>query len=97
MLRGTQDGIPNTHYTADGAIIFKHACTLAVKGVVSKQLGSPYKSGRVDHWLKIKNPAAGRQYDARRKRIGVPSGKGDRAPRFINRVISEEYTHGQSS
>ena len=26
--------------------------------VVSKRLGSPYRSGRVDHWLKIKNPAA---------------------------------------
>jgi hypothetical protein len=25
---------------------------------VSKRLGSPYRSGRVDHWLKIKNPAA---------------------------------------
>jgi hypothetical protein len=25
---------------------------------VSKRLGSPYRSGRVDHWLKIKNPVA---------------------------------------
>jgi ATP-dependent DNA ligase len=25
---------------------------------VSKRLSSPYHSGRVDHWLKIKNPAA---------------------------------------
>jgi ATP-dependent DNA ligase len=25
---------------------------------VSKRLGSRYRSGRVDHWLKIKNPAA---------------------------------------
>jgi len=24
----------------------------------SKRLGSPYKSGRVDHWLKVKNPVA---------------------------------------
>jgi hypothetical protein len=25
---------------------------------LSKQLGSLYRSGRVNHWLKIKNPAA---------------------------------------
>jgi hypothetical protein len=46
----------NRHYTADGAIIFKHACALGCEGIVSKRLGSPY--GRVDHWLKLKNPTA---------------------------------------
>jgi len=25
---------------------------------VSKRLGSPYRSGRFDNWIKIKNPAA---------------------------------------
>ena len=25
---------------------------------MSKRLGMPYRSGRVDHWLNIKNPAA---------------------------------------
>ena len=40
------------------AIIFRHACALGCEGIVSKQLGSHYRSGRVDHWLKIKNPAA---------------------------------------
>jgi ATP-dependent DNA ligase len=39
-------------------VIYKHACALGCAGIVSKRLGSPYKSGRVDHWLKIKNPAA---------------------------------------
>jgi bifunctional non-homologous end joining protein LigD len=53
------DGIVlNAHYYGDGAIIFKHACKLGCEGIVSKQLGSPYRSGRSDHWLKIKNPAA---------------------------------------
>jgi ATP-dependent DNA ligase len=28
------------------------------EGIVSKWLGYPYRSGRVNHWLKIKNPAA---------------------------------------
>jgi hypothetical protein len=40
------------------AIIFKQACALGCEGIVSKRLGSRYRSGRVDHWLKIKNPAA---------------------------------------
>jgi ATP-dependent DNA ligase len=26
--------------------------------IVSKRLGSPYRSGRADCWLKVKNPAA---------------------------------------
>jgi hypothetical protein len=25
---------------------------------LAKRLGTPYRSGRVEHWLKIKNPAA---------------------------------------
>jgi hypothetical protein len=28
------------------------------EGIVSKRLGSPYRSGRVAHWVKIKNPKA---------------------------------------
>jgi ATP-dependent DNA ligase len=42
----------------ESVAIFKHACGLGCEGIVSKRLGSPYRSGRVDHWLKIKNPAA---------------------------------------
>jgi bifunctional non-homologous end joining protein LigD len=48
----------NVHYDCDGETVFKHACALGCEGIVSKRLGSPYRSGRVDHWLKIKNPAA---------------------------------------
>jgi ATP-dependent DNA ligase len=48
----------NQHYVAEGAIIFKHACALGCEGIVSKRRGSLYRSGRVDHWLKVKNPAA---------------------------------------
>ena len=59
IIRGTTDGIAfNKHFAGDGAIIFKHACALGCEGIVSKRLGSAYRSGRVDHWLKIKNPAA---------------------------------------
>jgi bifunctional non-homologous end joining protein LigD len=35
----------NEHYTGDGAIIFKHACKLGSEGIVSKRLGSSYRSG----------------------------------------------------
>jgi bifunctional non-homologous end joining protein LigD len=39
-------------------IVFQHACALGCEGIVSKRLASPYRSGRTDHWLKIKNPEA---------------------------------------
>jgi hypothetical protein len=59
LLRGTDDGIAfNKHFEGDGAIVFRHACALGCEGILSKRLGSAYRSGRVDHWLKIKNPAA---------------------------------------
>src|SRR4029077_18815303 len=59
LLAAAGDGIAfNKHFKGDGAAIFKHACALGCEGIVSKRLGSHYRSGRVDHWLKIKNPAA---------------------------------------
>jgi bifunctional non-homologous end joining protein LigD len=48
----------NEHYTGEGAIIFKHAYALGCDGIVSKRLGSPYRSGQADCWVKVKNPAA---------------------------------------
>jgi bifunctional non-homologous end joining protein LigD len=35
-----------------------HACKLGLEGIVSKRLGSPYRSGRSRHWIKSKSPAA---------------------------------------
>jgi len=59
LLRRPSDGIAlNEHYTGDGAIIYKHACALGCEGIVSKRLGSPYRPGRADCWIKVKNPAA---------------------------------------
>jgi bifunctional non-homologous end joining protein LigD len=58
LLDGARDGIAfNKHFAGDGGVIFKHACALGCEGIVSKRLGSYYRSGRVDQWLKIKNPA----------------------------------------
>jgi bifunctional non-homologous end joining protein LigD len=59
VLQRERDGIIfNVHYDCDGATIFKHACALGCEGIVSKRLGSPYRSGRSAHWMKVKNPKA---------------------------------------
>ncbi len=59
LLRRQQRGIAfNRHFDGEGAIIYKHACALGCEGIVSKRLGSPYRSGRQDCWIKVKNPAA---------------------------------------
>jgi bifunctional non-homologous end joining protein LigD len=42
----------------DGEVVFRHACKLGLEGIVSKRLGSRYRSGRSPDWLKMKNPAA---------------------------------------
>jgi len=38
--------------------VFREACKLGCEGIVSKRLGSPYRSGRSPHWVKVKNPIA---------------------------------------
>lgn len=59
LLRGASSSIVfNEHYEGDGAIIFQHACALGCEGIVSKRLGSPYRPGRADCWVKTKNLAA---------------------------------------
>ena len=56
LLRRSRDGIAyNRHYTEDGATIYKVACSLGCEGIVSKRLGSPYRAGRADCWIKVKN------------------------------------------
>ena len=48
----------NEHIAEAGDIVFRHACKLGYEGIVSKRLGSTYRSGRSKDWLKFKNPAA---------------------------------------
>ena len=58
LLRQTCDGIPlNQHFIGDSAVVLKHACSLRCEGIVSQRIGSPYRSGRADCWLKVKNSA----------------------------------------
>ena len=57
-LRKQHQGIAvNATYDGDGAVVYKHACALGCEGIVSKRLGSTYRSRRVNDWLKIKSPA----------------------------------------
>jgi bifunctional non-homologous end joining protein LigD len=37
-------------------MVYRQTSKLGCEGIVSKRLGSPYRSGRSKHWLK--NPAA---------------------------------------
>ena len=47
----------NQHLAHSGDIVFRHACAMGLEGIVSKRLGSRYRSGRSTDWLKSKNPA----------------------------------------
>ena len=58
LLKGSHLSIVlNEHFQEDGAIVFRKACKLSCEGIVSKRLGSPYRSGRSAHWVKVKNPS----------------------------------------
>jgi bifunctional non-homologous end joining protein LigD len=48
----------NDHIVKPGDVVFRHACQLGFEGIVSKRLGSRYRSGRTRDWLKFKNPDA---------------------------------------
>jgi bifunctional non-homologous end joining protein LigD len=48
----------NEHFEEDGAAVYQAACQLGCEGIVSKRLGSPYRSGRSSLWVKVKNPKA---------------------------------------
>jgi bifunctional non-homologous end joining protein LigD len=59
LLRVAPSGIVlNRHFDDDGAIVYREACRLGCEGIVSKRLGSLYRSGRSPHWIKVKNPKA---------------------------------------
>ena len=60
MLRRAGTGLRlNEHLDhEDGDVVFRHACKMGLEGIVSKRLGSRYRSGRSPDWLKMKNPDA---------------------------------------
>jgi bifunctional non-homologous end joining protein LigD len=47
LLRNAKPGLQlNKHIAEPGDIVFRHACALGFEGIVSKRLGSRYRSGR---------------------------------------------------
>ena len=60
LLRKGKPGVRLNEHIAhpNGAAVFHHACKLGAEGIVSKRLGSRYRSGRSPDWLKFKNPNA---------------------------------------
>jgi ATP-dependent DNA ligase len=70
VLRSSSPGLQlNQHLAHPGDIVFRHACKLGFEGIVSKRLGSPYRSGRSPDWLKFKGRTPRRE--ARGRRIGT--------------------------
>jgi bifunctional non-homologous end joining protein LigD len=60
ILRKSRQGLRlNEHLEhPEGEVVFRHACKMGLEGIVSKRLGSRYRSGRSPDWLKFKNPEA---------------------------------------
>jgi bifunctional non-homologous end joining protein LigD len=59
LLRAAKIGLQlNEHIAEPGDVVFRHACKMGLEGIVSKRLGSSYRSGRSPDWLKMKNPDA---------------------------------------
>ncbi|GEO98135.1 ATP-dependent DNA ligase [Methylobacterium haplocladii] len=42
------------HLDADGDAMARHACRLGLEGIIAKKASAPYRSGRSDHWRKVK-------------------------------------------
>ena len=59
LLKGSHLSIAlNEHFEEEGASVYSAACQLGCEGMVSKRLGSSYRSGRSSVWVKVKNPKA---------------------------------------
>jgi ATP-dependent DNA ligase len=59
LLNGSHLSIVlNEHFEEDGALVFRAGCQVGCGGIVSKRLGSSYRSGRSPQWVKVKNPKA---------------------------------------
>ena len=71
ILRKSRPGLRLNEYVEhpEGMVVFQHACQLDCEGIVSKRLGSRYRSGRSPDWLKFKIRPR-RQSAGRRRRIG---------------------------
>jgi bifunctional non-homologous end joining protein LigD len=57
LLRGRSEGIFVAPFEQGeiGPDLFDAACRMGLEGLVSKHRERPYRAGRCDHWLKVKN------------------------------------------
>jgi bifunctional non-homologous end joining protein LigD len=79
LLRAATVGLQlNEHIAEPGEVVFRHACKLGLEGIVSKRLGSRYRSGRSPDWLKMKRRR--QRSAARPKRTGGVGGDCPRSP-----------------
>ena len=46
----------NQHLAHPGDIVFRHACAMGLEGIVSKRLGSRYRSGRSPRLAQVQEP-----------------------------------------
>ena len=46
------------HAEGHGDRLFEAICKLGLEGIVSKKFDAPYRSGRSNTWIKVKNPKA---------------------------------------
>src|SRR5262245_26983840 len=54
----TDEGPRSVHKRRPTAVCSPMPCKMGLEGIVSKRLGSRYRSGRSPDWLKMKNPNA---------------------------------------
>ena len=57
LMRRAPDGLPlrySDHAVGNGPAMFAEACRLGLEGIISKQMGAPYRPGRSNGWLKVK-------------------------------------------
>lgn len=56
LLEGKPGGRILMSETIDepGEVLYRHACEMGLEGIVAKRADAPYRSGRVETWIKVK-------------------------------------------
>ena len=63
----------NKNAPPNGVCTARQACALGCEGIVSKRLGSAYRSGRAHCWLEVKNPKCARGHARGRRGLELLS------------------------
>ena len=82
----------NEHIEGDGPTVFAHACKLGLEGIVSKRLGSPYRSGPIERLPEVQEPGRASGETGRRGRLGQMSCCCSSAPQQAGRPASGTMT-----